>query len=408
MRLRQSWSDLFPGRQINFEGHKPTVVSDYSPGGSGYPAQQMSDGERVALYLAGRVLDTASSILIIDEPEVHFHSKLAVRFWSEMESLRSDVRFVYITHDLPFALSRNDATFVIVMPNKDPHPVELLDQLPTELIETFLAAASFSIYAKRIVFCEGEEDKSLDWDLYSAWFNDKETALMPVGSGREVIQCVKTFIRSKIVSGVSALGIVDRDYYPNDFLESQPDEIYVLPYHEVECALCRDQIVKAVAIHLGKEAEDVDRLYSAFVSKARSRCTGGFLNKQISERFRRRCEFAIEAVLNTLKLDEDIEIVEQRHVEALDPAAWSVPATAIFAEERQRVEKAVAGDFEECLKLIPGKEFLGLAAEAVGMTREAYVELICSALSSSDNGHQALGKALEAGLRDILPARVLT
>ena len=57
MRLRLSWSRLFPGRHITFEGHKPTVVSDYASTASGYAAQQMSDGERVALYLAGRVLD---------------------------------------------------------------------------------------------------------------------------------------------------------------------------------------------------------------------------------------------------------------------------------------------------------------------------------------------------------------
>jgi len=57
-------------------------------------------------YLAGRVLDSESTIIIVDEPEVHFHSRLAARFCNEMKALRPDCRLVYVTHDLPFALSR--------------------------------------------------------------------------------------------------------------------------------------------------------------------------------------------------------------------------------------------------------------------------------------------------------------
>jgi AAA domain, putative AbiEii toxin, Type IV TA system len=222
MRLRLSWDRLFPGRRIRLEGYKPAVVSDYMATKSAYAAQQMSDGERAALYLAGGVLDSKSSILIVDEPEVHFHSKLAIRFWSEMENLRQDIKFVYITHDLPFALSRSNARFVIVMPDQMPQIVDVSDPLPRELLEALLAAASFSIFAKRIVFCEGDEERSLDWRLYSACFKGKETVLMPVGSGKEVVQCVKAFARSEFVSGVSAIGIIDRDYWPQEFLDRQP------------------------------------------------------------------------------------------------------------------------------------------------------------------------------------------
>jgi hypothetical protein len=132
---------------------------------------------------------------------------------------------------------------------------------------------------------------------------------------------------------------------------------------------------------------------------------GGFLNKQISERFRRRCEFVTEAVLNGLKLDGDLEVLEQQHLTALDPAEWSVPAVTISREERQRFERALADAFEECLKLLPGKEFLRVAAEAVGMERDAYIGLICSTLSSSDDSLRGLGKELEAHLSGILPAR---
>ena len=111
MRLSTAWHSLFPGRHIRFAGYMPKVTSEYAEGTQSYAAQQMSDGERVALYLAGRVLDSEASVILVDEPEVHFHSRLAVQFWDELERLRSDCRFVYITHDLNFALSRNTSSF---------------------------------------------------------------------------------------------------------------------------------------------------------------------------------------------------------------------------------------------------------------------------------------------------------
>ncbi|MFP4642611.1 MAG: hypothetical protein ACLFPU_10630 [Dehalococcoidia bacterium] len=63
MRLQRSWERLFPGRRISFKGYTPKVTSEYVAGEKEYPAQSMSDGERVALYLAGRVLKRSRGLL---------------------------------------------------------------------------------------------------------------------------------------------------------------------------------------------------------------------------------------------------------------------------------------------------------------------------------------------------------
>ncbi|MCL6630329.1 MAG: ATP-binding protein, partial [Armatimonadetes bacterium] len=86
MELKKLWENIFPEREINFEGYNPKVTSKYM-GGNSYSAKLMSDGERVALYLAARVLDSANEFIIVDEPEVHFHSKLAVLFWDLLEDM---------------------------------------------------------------------------------------------------------------------------------------------------------------------------------------------------------------------------------------------------------------------------------------------------------------------------------
>ena len=55
------------------------------------------------LYLAARVLTAEPGILVIDEPELHMHRKLAITdYWNKLEEMRGDIRFVYITHELHF------------------------------------------------------------------------------------------------------------------------------------------------------------------------------------------------------------------------------------------------------------------------------------------------------------------
>jgi len=153
MRLQKSWQLLFPGRHITFKGYTPKVTSEYVAGETDYPAQSMSDGERVALYLAGRVLDASPGIIVVDEPEVHFHSRLAIQFWDELERLRADCRFVYITHDLTFARSRDTDDYLIVRPGKQPELINTGSGIPSDVAEDILSAASFSIFADRLIFC---------------------------------------------------------------------------------------------------------------------------------------------------------------------------------------------------------------------------------------------------------------
>src|SRR6266511_1404680 len=250
MRLQKSWQELFLGRRISFGGYTPKVTSEYVNDGTGYPAQSMSDGERVALYLAGRVLETNSAIIIIDEPEVHFHSRLAIQFWDELEKLRPECRFVYITHDLTFARSRATDDYLIVRSNKEPELVNVGGGIPVDVIEDILSAASFSIFADRLIFCEGTES-SYDQKFLRAWFNGRKDAVVPVGSCKDVIKCTSAFRESNVLAGVSAIGIIDRDYLPEVFFTSITPGISILPVHEIESLFCIESLFRAVAIHLG-------------------------------------------------------------------------------------------------------------------------------------------------------------
>jgi predicted ATP-dependent endonuclease of OLD family len=68
----------------------------------------MSDGEKVGLYLISQILLAEKNcILIIDEPELHLHKALMARLWNKLEEYRNDCFFIYITHDLDFAVSKS-------------------------------------------------------------------------------------------------------------------------------------------------------------------------------------------------------------------------------------------------------------------------------------------------------------
>jgi AAA domain, putative AbiEii toxin, Type IV TA system/Protein of unknown function (DUF4435) len=406
MLLSRTWLGLFPGRKIDFSTYSPQVESDYSGGGSTYPAGQMSDGERVALYLAARILDSQSRVIVVDEPEVHFHSRLAARFWNEMEAMRPECRFVYITHDLPFALSRPGAQFVIMRPNLSPQVVELAEGLPADVVESLLAAASFSIHAQRIVFCEGSEGDSLDQRLYAAWFFARDTAVVPVGSSRDVIRCATAFAESKLVAGLKAVGIIDRDYWPDAFREALPGSVTSLPVHEIENLLCSWEIFSGVARHLSVAGEIAKERYAEFIRKAAGTFTGGLLNKQISERFRRRCEYHFRSALNKLAVTDDLARMRAGHTAALRPDAWGVQPEDLFAEEATIVERALQGGGEDFLRVFPGKVFINHAAGALGISLDRYVSLIASALGAPvGSSLSQLREDIEPYLSRFLPSR---
>ena len=110
-RVERLWDRVFPGRELHWRDWKPLIKNRSAGEEIEYSGNRMSDGEKAVLYVAGRVFGADAGILIVDEPETHLHSLLAVRLWNALEDARPDIRFVYVTHDLTFALSRQDARF---------------------------------------------------------------------------------------------------------------------------------------------------------------------------------------------------------------------------------------------------------------------------------------------------------
>lgn len=402
--LARLWRQFFPGRDLDLSNYTPIVRSSHTGTQNEYSARQMSDGERVALYLAARVIDTERRVIVVDEPEVHLHSRLAIRFWNALEALRSDCRFVYVTHDLAFAVSRHGGQFIIVQASASPTVLPVGMPLPGGVAEAILGAASLSVLASRVVFCEGEESGSLDYALYSAWYASPDITVVPVGSCDMVIQSTRSFSESLLVTGLACLGIVDRDYWPDTYLTSVGVALHVLPVHEAESLLCLREVFRAVASHHGILEADADSRYESAVAEETRSFEGGKLCHQISERFKKRLECDVLPILNGLKGSDNVADLRRGHLDVTNLLRSGVNIPGLFDAERQTIEEALASPDEAVfLKTLPGKGFLNPLSSALGLTRRAYEELICAALASDDASLRPLGTRLRTALSGYLP-----
>jgi len=405
-KISELWSAVFSGRKISFNDYTPLVTSEYQSGSS-YAAKQMSDGERTGLYLAARVLDSTKHVIIVDEPETHFHSRLAVRFWDALESQCKNKRFIYVTHDLTFALSRKNAQIVLARADQPLQLLESLNKLPTDDINAILGAASFSIYARRIVFCEGEEGKSLDQELLRAWFHDRETALIPVGGCENVKRCAAALAIDGMVNGLKAIGIIDRDHWPDDLLDNCDKNIHVLKVHEIESLYSIPEVYIAVAIHLGTSKEEAkDKYHSAIDIFIKNNQDGTLINKLISCRFKALTAMLFERVFSG-KLDySNRDSILQSFSKDLTNAPPVTSTRDLWDKEVTFVESALGSkDPHQILRVFPGKPILPALAKSLGVSKDRYCEIVKEGLNSTASSMIDLSKGLEKALRTYLPSR---
>ncbi|MCA3181374.1 MAG: ATP-dependent nuclease [Burkholderiales bacterium] len=404
-KTKELWRVVFPGRSIAFTDFTARVTNEYL-GSTTYTAKHMSDGERTGLYLAGRVFDSAHPVVIVDEPETHFHSRLAVRFWDALESLSPSKRFVYVTHDLNFALSRRDAATVLVRPNQPPERVVPGASLPSDDVASILGAASFSVYASRLIFCEGREEKSLDQELLRAWFSDRETALIPVGGCENVKRCTAAFQTKSVVSGFAASGIVDRDHWPDELLTGLAN-VHVLPVHEIESLYVLKAVYSAIAVQAGHKAETVEGLYANAFGGFKRQMAGTLANKLICERFKARSLMLVERAFASTVDFTDRAGLRSTLISEIPRTAPAAEPEKIWDEEERLVNAALASDDPSVfLRVLPGKPLIGTAAATLGISKERYCELLKIGLgSSSDPAFQSLHTALEIALAPYLPPR---
>jgi ABC-type cobalamin/Fe3+-siderophores transport system ATPase subunit len=253
-RVQKIWEEVLPHRKLlKSAGVIETYPTD-NPANT-YNATEMSDGERVIFYLIGEVICAEqNSIIIIDEPEMHIHKSLIKTLFDLIEIERPDCSFIYLTHDIDFAFTRQNAVKIWAKSyeGNDVWDYEILDEtspIPEQLYLEVLGSR------KPIIFLEGESS-SIDYEIYEQVYDGH--TLKPLGSCNKVIQVVNAFNEQKEFHHIDSFGIVDRDRRQHgDVVNLNAKGIWVLDVAEAENLLLLESIVKSVASHMGKDAGPV-------------------------------------------------------------------------------------------------------------------------------------------------------
>ncbi|MBC8549978.1 MAG: AAA family ATPase [Candidatus Brocadiales bacterium] len=356
------WETILPHRELILGGLKIQTKVKGSEGNL-YNASEMSDGERVIFYLIGQCLAAPEDgIIIIDEPEIHLHKSVQAPLWNELEKLRSDCLFVYLTHDVDFAVSQEIAK-KIWLKSYDGQKwewelIQEIEGLPESLLIEILGNR------KPVVFVEGENG-SFDLSLYRSVLNN--LLVIPRGSCSQVIQSTKALKNSEQLHHLSVYGIIDRDRRVDDEVAAlEQHGIYTLEVAEVENLFCTKEILALVSERLSRNVQDDFTSASTFIF--------GRLNSELENQISLRAASEIKFKLNVF--DEKAKGVDALK-SALNDLTGSINIDEIYEENKQLLEKVFADkDYEDLLKFYNRKSLSSQISQHLGLTNGELPELV--------------------------------
>ena len=255
-KVKQTWERILPHRELVVRGLRiqTRVRGDES---KIYNSSEMSDGERVIFYLIGQCLAAPKDgVIVIDEPELHLHKSIQAPLWAEIEKLRPDCLFVYLTHDVDFAVAQEGAQRVWLKSFDgaiwDWELIENKNDFPDTLLIEVLGSR------KPVVFVEGvngSNDVSLYREILSGFL------VLPRGSCDQVIQSVRALRANNQLHHLQVYGLIDRDRRTSQEIAALlADNIYTLNVAEVENLFCTQEILALVSARLARDiATDFDQ-----------------------------------------------------------------------------------------------------------------------------------------------------
>ena len=241
-RVEQIWNKIFP--EIIFELEPDDRVVKVEKNGSKYSINGLSDGERCILFYIGNVLlAPENSYIIVDEPETFLNAAVYNELWDLLISERPDCQFIFASHNMDFVQSRTNATYVWCKKFEAPYDLdyELLEksqEVPLSLL------TEVSGTRKPVLFCEGTKN-SIDYQIYSKLFSEF-CFVKPVQGHKQVIQYTKAYNDLQHIHGNTAYGIIDNDWMDESNIQVYKEQnIFVLPFNEVEMILVDEAVVKS-------------------------------------------------------------------------------------------------------------------------------------------------------------------
>ena len=377
------WNLLIQHRTLFCTDSNEIKIKYYS---TTYNAHEMSDGERMIIYLSGRVLSAPNNgLIIVDEPELHLHKLIANKLWDILETKRPDCHFIYFTHDLDFAISRNCQKGWIKdfkYPNRWQIEIIPENEIPEELLLKLLGSR------KPILFCEGKNG-SIDRQVFEILFPNY--SVQAVSSCKNVINYTKAF-NNIPNTNCRAIGIIDRDFRNETQLKNlMEDSIYSYDVSEIENLLLTEDFLKEYA-SLKNEKLDFQKIKTKII-------------ENFSKDLEVQISFYITAFINFIFNESHIkqanskEKVESYYAEFLS----KIDIDKVYSERKAFLEDLLSkNDYLGIIKVANNKGLLKIVAHSFGLIgRDEYINRALSFLTISRDAQENLKKYFPEEVRSI-------
>lgn len=366
--LVKLWDEILPHRQIVLEDGKVKVIDRAH--GTEYHGKEMSDGERVALYLMGQCLVAPKgSIFIVDEPEIHLHTSIMQSLWNKLEEAKSDCLFVYITHDLGFASTRVSSTNIWVK-EYDGKTTWQWDFVPD--VEGFPESLLLELMGNRrtIVFVEGEKGGK-DHSIYQSVFRSYN--IVPRSGCQKVIDSVKAMKLNQSFHHVNVFGIIDRDYRT----EQEISGLKEIGVHTIDVAEIENILLNKSTLRLVAENQHLDA--DVVVNKSLE-IAKNLLSKDVERQASLRTCRALENRLS--RIDNKSVGLEAIKLTVTETLA-EIDVDALFAESLELYNNLTkSDDLDEILKYFNNKGLLSNICSTFELGKNGYEKLVLRMLNS--------------------------
>lgn len=389
-KLKDIWNQIFPQRKLKVVDAKFLAYFNANGTTVEYSSNQMSDGERAALYLISQVLCVPQDkTLIIDEPEVHLHRSIMNRLWQTLENYRPDCLFIYITHDTQFAAmhKNSDKIWIKEFDGKNWQLARIDNSdIPEDLLLDILGNR------KNVLFVEGDSN-SYDTKLYQELYPDYY--VVPCGSCTQVILRTKAFNKSTSLHHCEVYGVIDKDYRCEYELESlKKDNIFALKVAEVESLFVTPKLISVIAQRLGKDEKVV---LSAVNDKIRQ-----FFNSQLDKQI---CQSVVADLKYKLASVEISNKNDNQACISLKLAFESLDYESIKTQHSDKFNAVLTMEYDDILAVFNEKSILSQIDACLGLKNKEYPDLVLRLLKT--DYRETILQALRGYLPEKIPSQCL-
>ena len=344
------WKSIIVHIKLQYDGQGN--IQAFSEDETMYDFMALSDGEKSIFYcIASVLLVDKDGYIIVDEPENHLHMSIVNKLWDTLENIRPDCQFVYLTHNPSFAIGRTNAKILWIKKYVPPsdwdyEEIPIDDTLPQQLMVELIGSK------KKILFCEGKRD-SYDYKLYSTLFQNY--TVVPVGGHQKAIDYCKAFNENHKLSNLSAIAIIDKDFYEDDEITAwKENKIYTLAVMEVENILCDDEILKEIQVKVHATDENYDNAKEQVFSHIQST-----KDKQSMEYTRFKTDKILNSLVGNSNAPDELKKQLENEISTLSPQGF-------YDEHIELLDDICSTkDYDKALKYYNNKGMLSFVGDKI-------------------------------------------